>query len=141
MTAKEFLRRARVVDRQVDEATERVERLRARLEAGRMSKITGMPRGGSDDWTVTADKLIELERRVNARVRDLVRLKHAAMDAIDAIDGADESRLREVLELYYIDGYSWERVAETMELDKRWVFRLHGRALQRIKVPKEEAPT
>ena len=137
MTAKEFLRRARVVDRQVDEATERVERLRARLEAGRMSKITGMPRGGSDDWTVTADKLIELERRVNARVRDLVRLKHAAMDAIDAIDGADESRLREVLELYYIDGYSWERVAETMELDKRWVFRLHGRALQRIKVPKE----
>ena len=141
MTAKEFLRRARVVDRQVDEATERVERLRARLEAGRMSKLTGMPRGGSDDWTVTADKLIELERRVNARVRDLVRLKHAAMDAIDAIDGADESRLREVLELYYIDGYSWERVAETMELDKRWVFRLHGRALQRIKVPKEEAPT
>ena len=141
MTAKEFLRRARVVDRQVDEATERVERLRARLEAGRMSKLTGMPRGGSDDWTATADKLIELERRVNARVRDLVRLKHAAMDAIDAIDGADESRLREVLELYYIDGYSWERVAETMELDKRWVFRLHGRALQRIKVPKEEAPT
>ena len=141
MTAKEFLRRARVVDRRVDEATECVERLRARLEAGRMSKITGMPRGGSEDWTATADKLIELERRVNARIRELVRLKHAAMDAIDAIDGADESRLREVLELYYIDGYSWERVAETMELDKRWVFRLHGRALQRIKVPKEEAPT
>ena len=142
MTAKEFLRRARVVDRRVDEATERVERLRARLEAGRMSKITGMPRGGSEDWTATADKLIELERRVNARIRELVRLKHAAMDAIDAIDGADESRLREVLELYYIDGYSWERVAETMDLDKRWVFRLHGRALQRIKVPKdEEAPT
>jgi SNF2 family DNA or RNA helicase len=31
MTAKEFLRRARAVDRRVDEATERVERLRARL--------------------------------------------------------------------------------------------------------------
>ena len=31
MTAKEFLRRARTIDRRVDEATERVERLRARL--------------------------------------------------------------------------------------------------------------
>ena len=36
MTAKEFLRRAREVDRRVDEATERAERIRAKLEAGRM---------------------------------------------------------------------------------------------------------
>ena len=136
MTAKDFLRRARSVDRRVDEATERVDRLRAKLEAGRMSKITGMPRGGSEDWTATADKLIELERRVNARIRELVRVKHLAMDAIDRVD---EARLREVLELYYIDGFSWDQVAERMELDKRWVFRLHGRALQRIRVPEEGA--
>ena len=134
MTAKEFLRRARNVDRRVDEATERVDRLRAKLEAGRMSKITGMPRGGSEDWTATADKLIELEKRVNARIRDLCALKHAAMDAIDRVD---EARLREVLELYYIDGFNWEQVAERMELDVRQVFRLHGRGLQRIVVPRE----
>ena len=134
MTAKDFLRRARNVDRRVDEATERVDRLRAKLEAGRMSKITGMPRGGSEDWTATADKLIELEQRVNARIRELVRVKHLAMDAIDRVD---EARLREVLELYYIDGFSWEQVAQRMELDVRQVFRLHGRGLQRIVVPVE----
>lgn len=134
MTAKEFLRRARSVDRRVDEATERVDRLRAKLEAGRMSKITGMPRGGSEDWTATADKLIELEKRVNARIRELCALKHAAMDAIDRVEDA---RLREVLELYYLDGYTWDRVAERMELDVRQVFRLHGRGLQRIIVPEE----
>ena len=134
MTAKEVLRRARSVDRRVDEATERVNRLRAKLEAGRMSKITGMPRGGSEDWTVTADKLIELERRVNARIRELCALKHAAMDAIDRVD---EAPLREVLELYYLDGYRWEQVASTMNLDVRQVFRLHGKALQKIVVPDE----
>ena len=133
MTAKDFLRRARSVDRRVDEATERVDRLRAKLEDGRMSKITGMPRGGSEDWTATADKLIELEKRVNARIRELVRVKHLAMDAIDRVD---EARLREVLELYYIDGFNWDQVAQRMELDKRWVFRLHGKALQKIEVPK-----
>ena len=134
MTPKEFLRGARSVDRRVDEAQERVERLRARLEAGRMSQITGMPRGGASDWTETADRLIELEKRVNASTRELVRWKLMAMDAIDLVE---EANLREVLELYYIDGFTWEQVAKRMQLDVRWVYRLHGRALLKVKVPEE----
>ena len=134
MTAKEFLRRARAVDRRVDEATERAERVRARLEAGRMSVITGLPRGGGADWTETADRLIELERVVNARTRELVRWKLAAIDAIRAVE---EPRLAELLELYYIDGYTWDQVAERMSLDKRWLFRLHGKALLLVTVPPE----
>lgn len=134
MTAKEFLRRARAVDRRVDEAQERVERLRARLEDGRMSAVTGMPRGGSSDWTQTADRLIELEQAVNERTRELVRWKLAAIDAIRAVE---EPRLAEVLELYYIDGFTWEQVAQRMGLDLRWVYRLHGRALTMVRVPEE----
>lgn len=134
MTAKEFLRRARSVDRRIDEAQERVERIRARLEAGRMSSVTGMPRGGVQDWTETADRLIELEQDVNARIREMCRLKRLAQDAIDRVEKA---RLKEVLELYYIDGYSWTQVAQRMGLDKRWVFRLHGRALLMVKVTEE----
>ena len=134
MTAKEFLRQARSVDRRVDEATERVDRLRAQLEAGRMSSVTGMPRGGAKDWTETADRLIELEQRVNAQVRELVRWKLAAIDAIRQVE---EPRFAEVLELYYIDGFTWEQVAQRMQLDVRWVYRLHGRALLKVKVPDE----
>ena len=134
MTAKEFLRRARSVDRRVDEATERVERLRERLEAGRMSRLTGMPRGGSGDWTQTADRLIELEHAVNQRTRELVRWK---LSAIDAIRQVEEPRLAEVLELYYIDGFTWEQVAQRMGVDVRWVYRLHGKALMMVRVPEE----
>ena len=132
MTAKEFLRRARAVDRRVDEATERVERLRARLEAGRMSSVTGMPRGGGSDWTQTADRLIELEQAVNRRTRELVRWKLAAIDAIRAVE---EPRLAELLELYYIDGLTWQQVAERMGYEVRTVYRLHGMALMRVRVP------
>ena len=132
MTAKEFLRRARHVDRRVDEATERVDRLRAKLEAGRMSSVTGMPRGGGQDWTETADALIELEREVNARIREMCRVKRLAMEAIEAVD---EMRYREVLELYYLSGYTWDKVAETMGYDVRHVTRLHGKALKKVKVP------
>lgn len=134
LTAKEFLRRARAVDRRVDEATERVERLRARLEAGRMSSVTGMPRGGSGDWTQTADRLIELEQAVNERTRELVRWKLAAIDAIRQVE---EPRLAEVLELYYIDGFTWEQVAQRMGITERWALILHGRALTLVKVPEE----
>ena len=134
MTAKEFLRKVRNIDRRIDEATERVDRMRARLEAGRMSQITGMPRGGSGDWTETLDRLIGLEAAVNRRVREMCRLKRLAMEAIDAVD---EAKLREVLELYYLDGFTWEQVAERMELDVRWVYRLHGRALLAVRVPEE----
>lgn len=134
MTAKEFLRTARDADRRIDEAMERLERMRAKLEAGRMSNLTGMPRGGAVDWTETADRVIELERRVNARIREMVRQKQAAMDAIDRVE---EARLREVLELYYLDEYTWEQVAEQMDLSDRHVKRLHGIALLRVKVPKE----
>ena len=134
MTAKEFLRRARAVDRRVDEAQERVERLRAKLEAGRMSAVTGMPRGGSGDWTQTADRLIELEQAVNERTRELVRWKIRAMDAIDLVE---EANLREVLELYYIDGFTWEQVAQRMHYSEVQIWRLHGRALQKIRLPDE----
>ena len=134
MTAKEFLRRARDVDRRVDEAQERVDRLRAKLEAGRLSRVTGMPRGGGADWTETADRLIELERVVNRRTREMVRWKLAAIDAIRAVE---EPRLAEVLELYYIDGFTWGQVAQRMGITERWALILHGRALTLVKVPKE----
>ena len=42
-----------------------------------------------------------------------------------------------MLELYYIDGLTWEDVAQRMGLDVRWVYRLHGRALLCVKVPEE----
>lgn len=134
MTAKEFLRRARGMDRRIDEATERVMRLRARLETGRMAQISDMPRGGGSDWTDTANALIDLEMQMNARIREMCKLKRLAMEAIEAVE---EARYREVLELYYLDGFTWEQVAEQMGYDLRWIYRLHGRALRKIRVPRE----
>ena len=132
VTAKEFLRKVREIDRRIDETLERLGRMRARLEAGRSSNLSGMPRGGAVDWTVTADRVIELEQRYNEKIREMCRLKQAAQDAIDQVE---EAQLREILELYYLDGYTWRQVAEVMHLDLRWVYRLHGRALMRIRVP------
>lgn len=134
MTAKEFLRRARDANRRAEKALERLDRLRAKLEAGRMSSASGMPRGGSSDWTETADRLIELERSTSAQVRELMRWKEAALAAIRAVP---DPRQAEALELYYIGGLTWEQVARQMHTTSRWVMILHGRGLQRVKVPED----
>ena len=53
-----------------------------------MSSVTGMPRGGSGDWTQTADRLIELEQAVNERTRELVRWKLALPGVAAAMLGS-----------------------------------------------------
>lgn len=137
MTPKEYLRAVRTIDRRIDETLERLERMRARLEAGRQSNLSGMPRGGAVDWTATADKVIELEQAYNERLRDMCRMKREAQAAIDRVEDA---RYRELLELYYIDRYTWEQVATTMGYDVRHVTRLHGEALQAFAIPLPTCP-
>ena len=132
MTAKQFLRQARDIDRRIKREQEQIERLRAKLEAGRMSSVTGMPRGGGADWTDTANKLIDLEKRMNARLREMCRVKQSVMDAIDRVEPV---RARELLECYYLYGMTWAQTAEALHCNERHVYRLHGRALRLIEVP------
>lgn len=134
MTAKEFLRAARRSDLHVTELEERIERLKARLDSGRLNRLTGMPRGGGMDWTRLADQKIELERKLYRQLEDMVRMKSAAVDAIQAVDHV---RCRRVLELYYLDGMTWEQVADEMGVEPRTVYYLHGNALKKVKIPKE----
>jgi DNA-directed RNA polymerase specialized sigma24 family protein len=129
--AKRYLRQVRTIDRRIDREEEQVERLRAKLEAGRMSSVTGMPRGGVSDWTDTVHALVALEQRLNARTREMCAIKIAAVDAVDRVADA---RCRELLTLYYLHGHTWQQVADAMHLDLRWVYRLHGRALREVAV-------
>ena len=126
MNAKEFLKEIRNIDRQIDRETEQAERIRAHLEAGQHAARLGSARGGRHDWTDTADKLMQLEQRINARVRAMADMKQTALDMIDSVD---DKLCREVLFDYYINGRTWEKVAERMDYDIRWIYRLHGKGL------------
>lgn len=136
---KTFLRRVRSIDRRIEREEEQLERLREKVEAGRMSAVTGMPRGGASDWTDTVDHLIVLEQRINARIREMCQVKRRAIDMIDRVE---DGRYRELLDCYYIKGMTWEQVAEAMGYkDVRWVYVLHGRALREVRMVKENADT
>ena len=136
---KLFLRRVRSIDRRIEREEEQLERLREKVEAGRMSAVTGMPRGGASDWTDTVDHLIVLEQRVNTRIREMCQMKRRAIDMIDRVE---DGRYRELLDCYYLKGMTWEQVAEAMGYkDVRWVYVLHGRALKEVRMVEENADT
>lgn len=124
MTAKEYLGRARRIDRRVEETRERLARARAQLE-GRVSHLSGVP-GSRRRWADRVDDMVDLEARLEEQLRELCRVKVEVMDAIGTVR---DPVCREVLELYYLDGLSWARVAERMHYSVRNVQILHGKAL------------
>lgn len=136
MTTKDFLMLAWQIDGRIERKIEERERIEARLNAGRLSNLSGMPRGGGYDWTDTAAKVMSLTEQIDAEIGKLCRVKRLVNEAIDAVP---EVKYRRVLELRYRNYLSWEQIAEDMQYDIRWVHELHGRALLRVRVPEEFA--
>lgn len=57
-----------------------------------------------------------------------------AQEIEGAIEKLEDDRLRILLRYRYISGWTWERVAVEMNLEYRWVLRLHGRALTKLEL-------
>ena len=58
-------------------------------------------------------------------------------DVAGAIEALKDPKECICLSSYYLAGRTWEQTAETLEVDLRTVYRIHGRALQHITVPEE----
>ena len=133
MTAKDYLSQARQLDQAINTRLERIARLRA-LVSGRAARTDGMPRGsgGGTDWTDTVVKIDEMERALNKDIDRLIDLKREIAEAIAAVP---DMRYRTLLEYRYLCGWSWRRIARTMNYSEDWTRHAHGRALQMVRVP------
>ena len=138
MTAKDYLSQARVLDQAINARLERIARLRA-LVSGRAARTDGMPRGGTGsagstffDWTETVLKIDEMERALDRDINRLIDLKREIAEAIAAVP---DMRYRTLLEYRYLCGWSWRRIARTMNYSEDWTRHAHGRALQMVRAP------
>lgn len=135
MTAKEYLKSIRHLDKQIDAKLEQASRLRARAErmTTTFSPTKGFGRMVGGSTADSIDKLIDLEREINAMVDELVDEKRAVIAAIQAMP---DERYARILELRYLNGYSWDQIAALMpRYERRQIFRLHGLALQNFEIP------
>jgi len=134
LTAKEFLSRAWQIEKRIDARIDERERLESLLTSPRTAKLTGMPRGGGGDWTNAVIAVSDLNAVIVGEIETLCRIKREVIEAIDAVE---DTRYKRLLELRYRCYMPWESIAAEMGYTLRNVHELHGKALQRVRVPKE----
>lgn len=128
MTVKEFLRSVREQDSLLRAYEQELEDLRRRaynISSPKLGdKIQSNHLATLDEIVDKLDSQIE---KVNAAWDELIDKRDQAKTLIDSVD--DESS-RCVLYRYYILTQPWEQIAVEMSYTIRWVYKLHGRALQ-----------
>ena len=135
MTAKEYLRQYVQIEREIGRLLE--ERQRWVDLATRITPVySDTPVSGqSGDWKIPAavERIAEQEEKIDAKISELVERRAEIERTVKQVE---DVRQREILNRRYLYGQKWEKIAEDMCLDYRWVLRLHGRALQKLTTKK-----
>lgn len=131
MTAKEYLNQARLLDQRINTKLERVTRLRSltqRVTAAMDSEVVSHTRNVTslEDQII---RLMEEEESLNQAIDRLVNLKSEVSEVLTLIHDTD---CQLILELRYLCFRSWEEIAEVMHFHIRTVYKVHGRALQKL---------
>ncbi len=128
MTVKEFLRSVREQDSLLRAYEQELEDLRRRaynISSPKLGdKIQSNHLATLDEIVDKLDSQIE---KVNAAWDELIDRRDMAKSLINTVE--DES-IRCVLYRYYILIQTWEQIAVEMNYTIRWVYKLHGKALQ-----------
>ena len=128
MTTKQWLQRAWNIEKEIRDLCDRKKRIYEDLTRATPSygdKSGGVPASPDSKHT----SLAEYIRRIEEKTDLLYDIKREIDEAIEKVP---DVRLRRLLKLRYIDFYTWEKIAEKMNYDLRWVHRLHQKALQTI---------
>ena len=127
MTAKQWLNRARRIDREIRALEEVISSTRKRLESVTQSYSGDGTQSSKDPHKF--DRLVELESLVNEKIDEQIQIKTEILEAISQIR---DRRQRIVLTEYYLNMKTWEQVAVEINYSWRQVMNIHGRALQEM---------
>lgn len=127
MTAKQWLNRARRIDREIRTLEGVITSTRERLESVTQSYSGDGAQSTKDPHKF--DRLIELESLVNEKINEQIQIKTEILEAISQIR---DRRQRIVLTEYYLNMKTWEQVAVEINYSWRQVMNIHGRALQEM---------
>ena len=128
VTAKEYLNQVRLADRQIKVKLSELHSLKLNsAQISPQAKTDRVQTSSTCDVMKTVDKIVDMQNEINREIDNLVDLKREVRGKINQLD---DNRYVLILTEYYINGKTWEKVAEDNNFSDRHVRRLHGWALQ-----------
>lgn len=127
MTAKQFMNRARRVDKEIAALEQMIERTRDNLT--RITQNYDSDGAQSTKDPHKYDRLLELEGVVAEKIDEQIRMKK---EIIETISQLKDRRQRIVLTEYYLNMKTWEQVAVDINYSYMHVTRIHGYALKEV---------
>ena len=131
MAAKEYLSQAYRLDKRIDSKLEQLSDLRD-MTTKATAVMNDTPVSHTRNVHSLQDiicKIIDMEHELDRDIDALVDLKR---DMTRLIKAVQNPQYQLILEMRYLTYKSWREIAETLELDDRYVYKLHGLALREI---------
>lgn len=127
MNVKQWLMRARTLDREINSLLEEKQNVRDRILKITQSYTGNVVQATKDPHKF--DRVVELELEIDRNIDELVRVKAEILNAISQLP---DGRYREILRLRYLKGMTFEQIAVELHYSWRHVCTLHGRALLKM---------
>lgn len=127
-----YLSRYIALNRRIDRLLE--EQSRWREKAMRITPVLSpVPGGGGSGSPIERpmDKVLEIDVEINREIDELQIVRQEIRAALNQLE---DENLKLLMEYRYIDGMTWEQIAEKMDYSRQWIFSLHGKALQKIEL-------
>lgn len=138
---KAFLLQGRKAKELIAAKRERIDSWRRLAES---ITVTLKPDGGSAPGGYkqslvenAACNIVDLENEILSEIAELVGIERDIREAINLF--VVDDRYKAVLELRYLNGYSWRSIGSRLYYGEDWVCRLHGSALQELRQNAERA--
>lgn len=130
MTAKEFLRQYGDCERRIQSRQRRIERLKEQAKSITQTLSERVQSsGGGDSQARIIETYVDMQRELEQEVQHFRELQSQVYSAIEALE---DSRQKDVLERYYLEGMTFEQVAVDLHYSYMQICRIHGRALVAI---------
>ena len=132
MTAKEYLRQISRMESFIESKKERLAVLNDIAVSCGAPALTGMPKNPSPTQSKMADavcKAIDLENEIK---QDEEQLRQKKVFLLELIGQIDNTEYQTVLISRYFKGASWADIANNLFYTERWIYKLHGRALEEL---------